>query len=117
MQNVRDSIATYDQLWERLNYFKDAYYTFQQEASDMVEKMVDARDVLKSYRVNSTGTNKYAGLSSSSVIRINTVGLNEYLNFLYRQKNTTIQDEQNYKSLKQKAVALIKMIKTEYDFE
>jgi len=117
MQDVRDSIAKYDQLWERADYYKEVYYTLQREADDMVEKMVNAPDLLNAYRLNSTGTSKYIGLSSSSIIRINTGELNQYLNFLNRQKITTTQDKLIHKRLKEKAVSLIKIIKKEYNIE
>jgi hypothetical protein len=112
--DVRDSLATYDWLWGRLDYYKDVYYTNQQLGGAMVEKLVNASDLIRSYRLNSSGKQMYPSLSESSIIRINTANLNEYLNFLERQKITTIQDEQNYKRLEVEAVQLIKMIKKEY---
>jgi hypothetical protein len=115
--DVRDSLATYDWLWGRLDYYKEAYSTYQQLGGTMIEKLVNANDLIRSYRVNSTGRQLFPSLSDSSIIRINTANLNEYLNFLDRQKITTIQDEQNYKHLEAKAALLIKMIKKEYDLE
>jgi len=115
--DVRDSLATYDWLWGRLGYYKDAYYTYQQLGGAMVEKLVNANDLIRSYRLNSTGKQTFPSLSDSSIIRINTANLNEYLNFLDRQKITTTQDEQNFKRLEVKAAQLIKMIKKEYDLE
>src|SRR5207244_667739 len=40
--DVRDSLATYDWLWERLNYYKDVYYTDQQIEYGFIEKMLNA---------------------------------------------------------------------------
>jgi len=114
---VRDSLATYDWLWGRLDYYKDVYYTNQQLGGTMVEKLVNANDLIRSYRLNSSGKQMFPSLSASSIIRINTANLNEYLNFLERQKITTIQDEQNFKRLEGKAILLIKMIKREYELE
>jgi hypothetical protein len=114
---VRDSIVTYDQLWGRLDYYKQVYFTHQQQGNDMVEKMLNASDLLKYYRANETGHDVFPLMPASARIRINTGGLNEYLNFLHRQKNTTIQDEQNYKLLEAKAVRLIELIKKEYKLE
>jgi hypothetical protein len=115
--DVRDSLATYDWLWGRLDYYKDVYYTNQQLGGTMVEKLVNANDLIRSYRLNSSGKQIFPSLSASSIIRINTANLNEYLNFLERQKITTIQDEQNFKRLEGKAILLIKMIKREYELE
>jgi len=116
-QDVRDSLATYDWLWERLNYYKDAYVASQQVEYNIIEKMLDAHDLIKSYRLDHSGSSLYPTLSNSSIVRIDTINLNDYLNFLYRQKVTTIQDEQRYKQLERKAELLIKMIKKEYDLE
>jgi hypothetical protein len=115
--DVRDSLATYDWLWGRLDYYKEAYYAYQQLGGAMAEKLVNANDLVRSYRLNSTGKQIFPSLSDLSIIRINTANLGEYLNFLNRQKITTIQDEQNFKRLEGKAVLLIKMIKKEYDLE
>ena len=106
--DVRDSLATYDWLWGRLNYYKDIYYTNQEFGYSMVEKMVNAHDLIRSYRLAKSIKTIFSSLSDSSIIRINTAYLDEYLNFQYRQKGTTIQDEQNYKILEGKAVLLIK---------
>ncbi len=115
--DVRDSLATYDWLWDRLDYYKEVYYTGQQIEYGLIEKMLNAHDLIKSYSLNHTGTSIFEPLSNSSIIRINAAYLDEYLNFLYRQKTTTIQDEKNYKHLEGKAALLIKMIKKEYDIE
>jgi hypothetical protein len=116
-REVRDSIVTYDQLWERLDYYKQVYYSHQQQGDDMVENMLNASDLVRYYRVNSTRTDDYSLLPASIAIRINIAGLNSYLNFLNLQKITTIQDEQSYRRLDGKAAALIKQIKKEYDLE
>jgi hypothetical protein len=116
-RDVRDSIATYDALWERLDYYKQVYYSHQQHGDDMVERMLNANDLLRYYRVDSVGHDVYALIPKSAMIRINAEGLNGYLNFLNRQKRTTLQDEQNYKRLEGKAAVLIKLIKKEYDLE
>ena len=79
--------------------------------------MLNANDLIRSYRLNTTGTSKFRSLSNSSVINIHTAYLNEYLNLMNQQKGTTIQDEQIYKILEGKAALLIKIIKKEYDLE
>jgi hypothetical protein len=115
--DVRDSLAVYDQVWDKIEYYKTSYFTNQQKENDMIEEMLNAGDLLKSYRLNSTGTSLYPSLSNSSVIRINTADLNSYLNFLGRQKIITKQDKDGYKRLEIKAVQLIKLIRKEYGLE
>jgi len=109
--DVRDSLASYDWLWGRLDYYREVYSVNQQAAGTMVEKLVNANDVIRSYRLNSAGKQSYPSLTNSSVIRINTACLDEYLNFLGRQKITTVQDEERYMQLEKEAAGLIKMIK------
>jgi hypothetical protein len=115
--DVRDSLSTYDWLWERLDYYKEVYYTDQQTEMGLMEKIVNAHDLIKSYRLGSKFSSEFSFLSSSSIIRINTTYLSEYLNFLDRQKITTTQDEQFHNRLEAKAVLLIKLIKKEYAIE
>jgi hypothetical protein len=115
--DVRDSLAVYDQLWDRIEYYKASYFVNQQTQDSMIEKLLNANDLIKSYRLNFTGTSFYPSLSNSSIIRINTTDLNSYLNFLGRQKITTRQDKDNYKRLEIKAVQLIKLIRKEYGLE
>jgi len=115
--DVRDSLASYDWLWGRLDYYKEVYSTNQQLEGTMIEKLVNANDLIHSYRLNNTGKQLFPALSDLSVIRINASDLGEFLNFLGRQKGTTIQDEDRYKQLEKEAVVLIKMIKKEYDLE
>ena len=115
--DVRDSLASYDWSWARADYYKDMYSNYQQLEGTMMEKLFNANDLIKSYRLNSTGKQLYPALSESSVIRINTAYLNDYLNLLGRQKGTTIQDEERYKQLEGKAKSLIKIIKKEYGLE
>jgi len=114
---VRDSLASYDWLWGRLDYNREVYFANQQLEGTMIEKLVNANDLLHSYRLNSTGRQLFPALSDSSVIRINTDGLSEFLNFLSRQKGHTLQDEERYRQLEKEAVVLITMIKKEYDLE
>ena len=46
-----------------------------------------------------------------------TTALNEYLNFLYHQTNTTRQDKRGYQTLEKSAERLIDLIKKEYRLE
>jgi hypothetical protein len=115
--NVRDSLATYDWSWERLNYYKDVYYSDQQIEYGLIEKMINANDLLLSYRLDRAVKSTFPSLSNSSIISINSIYQNEYLNLLYRQKITTVQDEERYKTQERRAELLIKMIKKEYNLE
>lgn len=112
-KEVVDSIAAYDQHWERLEFYREAYFTHQQFGSGLIEKILNAYDFLPSYRNNSTGRPS-AGFSDSAMFRINTAYLNEFLNFLNRQKAFTIQDKQNYKNLEEQAMRLMELIKKAY---
>jgi hypothetical protein len=113
---ISDSIAAYDQHWERLEYYRETYFTHQQIGSAFTEKIINAYDVLPAYRKGSSG-NTFGDISDSAVIRINTTSLNEFLNFLRRQKSFTIQDKNNYQSLEEQAVRLLDFIKKEYPAE
>ncbi len=99
--------------WARLEYWREAYTDNQRRGSEMVEKIFDATQLLPIYKRDKSGstTNLFNDAPS---IKLNTVYLNEYLNFLFRQKFSTIQDERNYKTAEQSAEKLIALIKKEY---
>jgi hypothetical protein len=112
-RNVVDSIAAYDMQWARLEYWREAYTENQRHGSEMVEKMLDATELLPIYKKDKSGssTNLFNDAPSA---KLNTAYLNEYLNFLFRQKFSTIQDERNYKNVEQSAEKLIALIQKEY---
>ncbi len=112
-RNVVDSIAAYDMQWARLEYWREAYTDNQRHGSEIVEKMLDATILLSIYKTDKSGSTNNLFNSAPSV-KLNTAYLNEYLNFLYRQKFSTIQDERNYRAVEQSAERLITLIKKEY---
>ena len=113
-KDIADSIAAYDLQWQRAEFWKVAYIANQEAGKSLIQKIFNANDLLSSYRNNSTGQSIAAKITDSLVISINTVFLNEYLNFLNHQKTTTIQDKQGYKRLEESAARLIELIKKEY---
>ena len=112
-RNVVDSIASYDMQWARLEYWRESYTTNQRHGSEMVEKMLDAAILLPIYKNDKSGSTNNLFRDAPSV-KVNTVYLNEYLNFLYRQKFSTIQDERNYRAVEKSAERLLTLIKKEY---
>ena len=112
-KNVVDSIADYDIQWARLEYWREAYTANQRHGSEMVDKMLDATILLPIYKSDKSGSTTDLFKDAPSV-KLNTVYLNEYLNFLFRQKFNTIQDERGYRNVEQSAQRLITLIKKEY---
>ena len=115
-RNVVDSIAAYDMQWARQEYWREAYTDNQRHGSEMVEKMINATEFLPIYERDKSGstTNLFNNAPSA---KLNNAYLNEYLNFLFRQKFSTIQDERNYKSVEKSAERLIALIKKEYNLQ
>ncbi len=115
-KNVVDSIAGYDIQWARLEYWREAYTYNQRYGSELLEKVIDARTLIAIYKKDNTGstTNRFI---DEPAVKINTAYRNEYLNFLYRQKFSTIQDEGNYRTVGRSAERLINLIKEEYHLD
>ena len=114
---VADSIAAYDLQWIRAEFWREAYITNQEKGKDLVNKLFNANDLLSKYRSNSTGNSMPATITDSMMVRIYPAALNEYLNFLYHQKNTTKQDKRGYQTLEKSAERLIDLIKKEYQLD
>src|SRR5580693_2342601 len=51
-QNVRDSLAAYDWFWDRLAYYHDIYFINQRDEEGLMEKMLNAGDLVRAYRLN-----------------------------------------------------------------
>jgi len=111
--NVVDSIAAYDMQWARLEYWREAYTDNQRHGSEMIDKILDATILLSIYKTDKSGSTTNLFMDAPSV-KLNTTYLNEYLNFLFRQKFSTIQDERNYRAVERSAERLITLIKKEY---
>ena len=116
-QNVRDSLAAYDWLWDRLAYYHDIYFSNQHNEEGLMEKMLNANDLVHSYRLNQKFLFHDGSISTSVTIRIEPAYTNEYINMLNWQRVMTFQDERRYKDLEIKAVQLCRLIKKEYDLE
>ena len=116
-KNVADSIAAYDLQWIRAEFWREAYITNQEKGKYLLHKIFNANDLLLKYRNNSTGNSMPANITDSMTIRIYPAALNEYLNFLYHQKNTIRQDKRGYQTLVKSAERLIDLIKKEYHLE
>jgi hypothetical protein len=113
-KNVSDSIAAYDLLWERDNFWKQNYITLQQINLSLTEKIFNPYDFLHIYRAAGNGPGTASLLRQLALVRINTASIDEFLNFLSRQKAWTLQDYQFYKNMTASAVRLIELIKKEY---
>jgi len=116
-RNVADSIAALDLQWIRMEFYRELYITMQNRGNAMNEQIFDANDLMQKYIDNSTGSSMTKQMIGDLKIRINTQYLNEYLNFLYRQKINSIQDERNYKNVEKSTQRLIELIKKEYHLD
>ncbi|HVW14963.1 MAG TPA: hypothetical protein VHB54_14100 [Mucilaginibacter sp.] len=116
-QKVRDSLAAYDFLWDRLAYYHDVYFDNQSKEEGLLEKMLNASDLVHVYRLNQKFLFQNGSISASATIRIDPAYMNEFINLLNWQRVITFQDETRYKQLKNKAAELCRMIKEEYGLE
>ncbi|HWD89871.1 MAG TPA: hypothetical protein VG367_17185 [Mucilaginibacter sp.] len=116
-QNVRDSLASYDWFWDRLAYYHDIYFINQRNEEGLMEKMLNAADLVHGYRLNQKFLFQNGLFSPSAAIRIEPAYINEYINMLNWQKVLTLQDEGRYKNQANRAVQLCRMIKREYGLE
>ena len=114
-KEVADSIAAYDLLWERADFWKQGYISLQNINYMLGEKILSPDNLLPVYRSNTT--NLGPSLRQLSSVKINNTYLDEYLNFLWRQKTWTKQDYDFYKNMNESAVRLIELIKKEYHLE
>jgi len=116
-QNVRDSLASYDWFWDRLAYYHDIYFINQRNEEGLMEKMLNAADLVHGYRFNQKFLFQNGLVSPSAAIRIEPAYINEYINMLNWQKVMTLQDERRYKDQANRAAQLCRMIKKEYGLE
>jgi len=115
---VADSIAAYDWKWQRNEYWREAYITYQQKMEDLTNQIFNANDLVSKYKYRIQPTfSLNPTITDTMTIRINPVPLNEYLNLLYRQKINTSQDKRAYQTTEKSAERLIELIKKEYHLE
>jgi len=115
-KNVADSIAAYDHVWLRAEFWRDSYLRDQERGKELLAKLVNPHGLISTYRSNSSGS--YLSPSADGQpVKLNPAWLNEYLNFLYYQKQTTIQDKTVHQGIEKSAERLIELLKNEYDFK
>jgi len=110
---VRDSIADYDQQWQRADFWIERYKELQEKGKDCLHGIIDANSAMAEY-IKQKGSPTSPFYPDSSVATIRNGSLNRYLNFLYDQKITTAQDKRAYEGIEQSAGSLIALIKKEY---
>lgn len=112
-KNIADSIAAYDLLWQRAEFWREGYISLQQKGKELLHKIIDATPLLSNYRQQPTFFNQRKIVDSLSV-KINRENLNEFFNFSADQKTWTSQDEQAYEEIEKTAERLITLIRKEY---
>jgi len=113
-KNVADSIASYDLQWQRAEFWREAYVANLAKGKDLLHKIFNAKDLLSSYRNDSTAGTLRANVTDHLTVRIKQEYLNDYLNFLHDQKITTAQDKRAYQALEKTAERLIDLVEEEY---
>ena len=108
---VADSIAAYDLLWMRSEFWRDGYIYNQRQCYSFIEKIITAQSSLALFRDTARSYGRQRQLAS---IKINPEYLNEYLNFLYRLKGWVAQDRDHYENVKASAERLLALVKKEY---
>ena len=116
-KNVADSISAYDLQWERLEFFREAYTTRQEKVYGYIERIMNDYNLLFHYRNSPNPSTFPANFPDSTMIRINTAPLLEYLNSLVRQQRFTEREMAQYKGLKESAVRLMELIQKEYNIK
>ena len=80
----------------------------------MLDKIIIPHELI-SYFINNKDFHSSTGsFPDSTELKINRENVNELLNFLFRQKNYTGQDEENYRRISESAGRLMELIKKEY---
>jgi hypothetical protein len=113
-KNVADSIAAYDLLWQRAEFWREAYTANLAKGKELLHKIFNAKELLSSYRNDSTASTLRANVTDHLTITIKQDYLNEYLNSLHDQKITTSQDKRAYQALEKTAERLISLVRKEY---
>ncbi|HEU4861307.1 MAG TPA: hypothetical protein VFT15_15790 [Chitinophagaceae bacterium] len=113
-KKIADSIAAYDLAWLRAEFWRERYMTRQVEGQHLINKILDANDLVNSYYENIVPSNLPRSVTDTLNVRLNRDELNEYLNFLHDQKTSTKQDKMSYQSIELRAERLIELIKNEY---
>jgi len=112
-QAVADSIAAYDLLWQRAEFWRDGYVRLQDKGKSLVYKLVQARTFLSTYK-HPLIFSSINGTEDSFPVKINLDYLDEFLNFSDDQKIWTRQDKAAYEAIEKSAERLIALIRKEY---
>ncbi len=108
-QNIADSLAEYDLLWERASLWREMYLKRQDENIAYQNKIVSGSDRLRFYSKATDLT-----IREAPSIKIHSAYLDEYYNYLNRQRGTTTNDIKIYKMIYDCAIKLIDLINKEY---
>ena len=111
-QNVADSLADYDLLWQRAQLYRDMYFVRVDENNSYLQKIFSGSDLIPFYAKDSA-----RGFRQAPSIRIHSGHLDEYFNFLFRQDGTTRNDIRSYQSIYDCAIRLIDLINKEYHWK
>lgn len=109
-RKIVDSIESYYQQTGRFTTLRGSYFGNQAKATELQDKLWNAWDHIKYYQRN-------IPRADFSIIAMNPLYLNEYLNHLLTIKVAAITDKKNYLILQNKAINLIDLIENEYHLE
>jgi len=115
-KQVSDSISSYDQRCEVTTLYNDFYTVNSEVGNRQFEKLFNASDLLTLY-ISNTSPAIISNIPDSFIIKINTTGLNEQLNFMMLEKAYARQEIERYKELQGRAERLMELIKKEYRLE
>jgi|SRR5687767_10353361 len=111
-KSVADSIASYDLQWQRAEFWREGYITLQEKGKDLLHKILPSDKMLFVY-LKGDSFQDWKFIDSIQV-KLNSIYLNEFLNFMGDQKIYTKQDKAAYEQIEQSAEKLIELIKKEY---
>ena len=112
-RQVRDSIASYDLLWQKADFWLERYMLMLEKGQDYLHNIIDAKSAMSEY-LKQRGSPITYSYSDSATTDILTNQLNQYLNFLYSQRISTARDKGAYEELQESAMRLVDLIKKEY---
>jgi hypothetical protein len=115
-KTVADSILTYDLRCEQGELYYELYNTISQQGARQFEKLFNATDLLPFYIANTSGA-IVRNIPDTIIIRVNTAGLNEQLNFMMQEKAYAHQEMDLFRGLQARAERLMELIKKEYHLE
>ena len=113
-KSIVDSITSYDfQCEDFARLYGEYYISHQQLGYRYMEKLITASELLSLYIQNNTIA-VVSNIPDSILLHINTLQLNDHLNFLMQLKIFARQEIIQFQKLKISAINLMEMIKKEY---